>query len=287
LLKHNSHRNHQWGGEHQNNWQVSTSDVFLFVEGFSFFRRSFKNIKYQDMERKEFLKTIGMFGLMPLVAACKENEVTPSNATSNGNSTSGTCTSTVTETAGPFPTKDPASFVRADIRGDRTGILLNVTITIQNKNNNCAPLTGVLVDIWHCDKDGNYSEYGGTGMQSTNYTTNHFLRGRQSTDSNGKVGFTTIFPGWYTGRATHIHVHVYTATGNSLLVTQIAFPEGTNSAVNLVNASAANGYTKGMSGYTPNSNDNVFSDGVSTELANVLGNVVEGFALTHTIVVSA
>jgi protocatechuate 3,4-dioxygenase beta subunit len=243
------------------------------------------------MERKEFLKTIGLFGLIPLAAACKDNEVTPSNQSSTGGTTGGTsgtssCTTTATETAGPFPTLDPSSLVRADIRGDRTGILLTVTITIQNKNNNCAALAGVLVDIWHCDKDGNYSEYGGTGMQSTNYTTNHFLRGRQSTNANGHVGFTTIFPGWYAGRATHIHVHVYTATGTSLLVTQIAFPEGTSSAVNLVNASTANGYNKGMSGYTYNSSDNVFSDGVTTELSTITGSIEAGFALTHTIVVN-
>jgi protocatechuate 3,4-dioxygenase beta subunit len=62
-------------------------------------------------------------------------------------------------------------------------------------------------------------EYGGTGMQSTNYTGVHFLRGRQTTDSAGVGTFTSIFPGWYSGRATHIHVHVYNASGTSLKVT--------------------------------------------------------------------
>ncbi|HWA32883.1 MAG TPA: hypothetical protein VG737_02080, partial [Cyclobacteriaceae bacterium] len=107
------------------------------------------------------------------------------------------------------------------------------------------------------------------------------------TDANGQVGFKTIFPGWYSGRATHIHVHIYDSSGKSLLVTQIAFPEGTNSAVSLVNASTANGYTKGMNGYTTNANDNVFSDGVANELATLTGSVSAGFALTHTIVVNA
>jgi hypothetical protein len=71
------------------------------------------------------------------------------------------------------------------------------------------------------------------------------------------------------------------------LVTQIAFPEGTSSAVSLVNASAANGDAKGMTGYTYNASDNVFSDSVDTELATITGTVAEGFVLTHTIVVSA
>ena len=120
-------------------------------------------------------------------------------------------------------------------------------------------------------------------MQTVDYTTVHFLRGRQTTDNNGLVTFTSIFPGWYTSRATHIHVHIYNASGTSLLVTQIAFPEGTNSAVALVNASTANGYTKGMTGYTYNAADNVFSDSVANELSTVTGSVAAGFILTHTI----
>ena len=120
-------------------------------------------------------------------------------------------------------------------------------------------------------------------MQPTNYTAYHFLRGRQITNSSGIVSFTTIFPGWYTGRATHIHVHIYNASGSSLLVTQIAFPEGTDSAVVQVNASTENGYTKGMTGYTYNASDNVFSDGVTNELSSVTGSIAQGYSLSHTI----
>ncbi len=207
-------------------------------------------------------------------------------STSSFTVSTATCTTTNSETAGPFPTKDPSTLVRQNIVGDRTGVAFTVTITIQNKNNNCNPLAGALVDIWHCDKDGYYSEYGGTSMQSVDYTAVHFLRGRQVTDSNGMVGFTSIFPGWYQGRATHIHVHIYNSSGVSLLVTQIAFPEGANSAVVLVNAASAKGYTKGMTGYTYNSSDNVFSDGVTNEMSSISGSVDNGFALTHTIVVS-
>jgi hypothetical protein len=165
-----------------------------------------------------------------------------------------------------------------------------IKINIKNKNNSCSALQGVNVDIWHCDKDGYYSEYGGTGMQSVNYTGVHFLRGRQTTDADGLVSFTSIFPGWYSGRATHIHVHIYTSSGTSLLVTQIAFPEGSNSAVATVNGSGgtAYGYTKGMSGYTYNANDNVFSDDTSgIEVATVTGSLATGYALTHTINVAA
>ncbi len=239
------------------------------------------------MERKEFLRKLGMAGLvLPLMVACKKDD-DPAPDTSSTSTTPGSCTATPTETEGPFPTHSPSTLVLTDIRSDRTGVPITVTITIQNKNNSCGNLQGALVDIWHCDKDGYYSEYGGSGMQTANFTNVHFLRGRQTTDANGQVGFKTIFPGWYSGRATHIHVHVYDASGKSLLVTQIAFPEGTNSAVSLVNASTVNGYTKGMSGYTTNASDNVFSDGVANELSTITGSVSAGYALTHTIVVSA
>ncbi len=106
------------------------------------------------------------------------------------------------------------------------------------------------------------------------------------TDSNGLVKFTSIFPGWYSGRATHIHVHVYNANGTSLLVTQISFPEGSSSAVATVNSSAgtAYGYTKGMSGYTYNANDNIFSDDTSNiEMATISGGITTGYSLTHNI----
>lgn len=246
------------------------------------------------MKRKEFIKRLGLgAALMPLVAACAtaddDTEVTVADdTTDDGGNTVTDCTVSPSETEGPFPIKDPSSLVRSDIRADRTGVALDVTITILNKNTSCAALEGALVDIWHCDKDGYYSEYGGTSMQSVDFTSVHFLRGRQTTNSEGKVAFTTIFPGWYQSRSTHIHVHVYSASGKSLLVTQIAFPEsGSDSPVKLVNAATAYGYTKGMSGYTYHASDNVFADSVEDELATVTGSVADGFVLTHNIIVSA
>lgn len=115
----------------------------------------------------------------------------------------------------------------------------------------------------------------------------HFLRGRQTTDANGLVSFTCIFPGWYTSRATYIHVHIYKADGTSLLVTQIAFPEGTSSAVYNVNVNGFSyGYIKGMNDYTYNSTDNVFSDGVTSEMSTVTGSLSAGDVLRHTIYVN-
>ncbi|NIF07013.1 intradiol ring-cleavage dioxygenase [Chryseobacterium sp. Tr-659] len=247
------------------------------------------------MNRKGFLKSLGLAGVTavaaPLLIHCGSDDdsiagsstVSSGSGSGTGSSSTG-CSVTNSETEGPFPTKSPSGLVQSNIVSDRTGVPLTITITIQNVNAGCTALQGAIVDIWHCDKDGNYSEYGGTGMQSANYTSVHFLRGRQTTDSNGLVGFTSIFPGWYNGRATHIHVHIYNSSGQSLLVTQIAFQEGSDSAVAQVAAST--GY-KGMTGYTYNTNDNVFSDGTSNEMSSISGSVSGGFTLIHTIKVSA
>ncbi|UOQ99096.1 intradiol ring-cleavage dioxygenase [Hymenobacter sp. 5317J-9] len=244
------------------------------------------------MERKHFLKSLllGAASTPVLLSACGKETVSPTSGTTSGSGTttggtsngSGSCTVAPTETEGPFPTKTPASYLRSDITDGKTGYGLTINITVSNSNASCAALAGALVDIWHCDAEGNYSEYGGTGMQATNYQSVHFLRGRQVTDASGKVTFKSIFPGWYSGRATHIHVHVYSATGTSLKVTQIAFPEGTGTAV-----AAVNGYAKGLSGYTANAQDNVFSDGVALELATVTGSTTAGFELTWALSVPA
>jgi Dioxygenase len=250
-----------------------------------------------EQTRKKFLKhfLIGATSVPLILDACKKKDAVAGTGTSTGTgsgsgSSSGSCTVSPTETAGPFPTITPSSLVRSDIRLDRTGVAFTIKITIKNTNNSCAALSNAIVDIWHCDKDGYYSEYGGSGMQSVDYTAVHFLRGRQTTDANGLVTFTSIFPGWYSGRATHIHVHIYTAAGTSLLITQIAFPEGSSSAVATVNGSGgtAYGYSKGMTGYTYNASDNVFSDdSAGTEIAAVTGSLSAGYVLTHTIYVAA
>lgn len=237
------------------------------------------------MERKHFLRSlvIGAAATPAVFEACKKSSSASEVGTTTGGSSTTSCTVAPTETEGPFPTKAPASYVRSDITEGKTGYKLTAKIVIGNSNNNCKALANATVDIWHCDAEGNYSEYGGTGMQSTNYQSVHFLRGRQTTDSNGLVTFTTIFPGWYTGRATHIHVHVYNAAGTSLKVTQIAFPEGTGSAVALVN-----GYSKGITGYTYNKSDNVFSDdSAGIQIATVTGSLAAGFELNIQISVPA
>ncbi|GAA0525483.1 intradiol ring-cleavage dioxygenase [Chitinophaga japonensis] len=241
------------------------------------------------MERKLFLKNslaaLGLATIAPLMKACsKDDDVGTDTDTDTGSS--GECSVTPTETAGPYPTKNPSSYERSNIVDGQEGVPLTVKITVKNTSNNCAALSGALVDIWHCTALGYYSEYvvnPGGGYSSVDYTGSHFLRGRQVTDSDGLVTFTSIFPGWYGGRAPHIHVHIYNAGGTSLLVTQIAFPTDVCDTV----YTTASPYSEHGTQDTSNSEDGIFRDSLSSELATVTGSVSAGYTLTHTINVSA
>lgn len=160
------------------------------------------------------------------------------------------------ETVGPFPSL--SDFIRSDIRESKPGLPLNLTITVVNTNSGCAAISGAMVDIWQCDHDGNYSQYGGERSQT-------YLRGVQTTDAAGRVQFVTIYPGWYQGRATHIHVEV-TLNGRSVKVTQIAFPEDVSAQVYRTGVYASSGQNP-----TTNGRDNVFSDGVANQLIAITG----------------
>src|SRR4030095_331608 len=108
-----------------------------------------------------------------------------------------------------------------------------------------------------------------------------YLRGIQTTNASGQVTFTTIYPGWYQGRATHIHVEV-TRNGSSLKVTQIAFPETVNAQVYGAGVYASRGTNP-----TSNARDMVFADGVDSELATVSGSPSTGYAATFTVGLAA
>src|SRR5262245_33592916 len=136
-------------------------------------------------------------------------------------STNGTCAVTPTETVGPYPSL--TDLFRSDVREGKPGTVLALTIKVVNAASACSPVAGANVEIWHVDAAGDYSQYG-TQRAAT------FLRGIQTTNAAGEVVFTTVYPGWYQGRATHIHVEV-TIGGVSRKVTQIAFPESVNAYV--------------------------------------------------------
>jgi protocatechuate 3,4-dioxygenase beta subunit len=144
------------------------------------------------------------------------------SATQISSSTNKTCTlppslikikGTPQQTEGPYFVEGMPK--RSDIRSDpsdglvQQGVPLRLILHVYDVDNgSCVPLNGSRVDIWHANSKGVYS---GVNDQST--TGKKFLRGYQVTDDNGTVRFITIYPGWYQGRAIHIHVKVHTFEG--------------------------------------------------------------------------
>lgn len=210
-----------------------------------------------------------------------------SDPTSDADTSSDTCVEIPDETAGPYPdTMDMinnADFERADVREDRTGTDLTLRFTVLDQADGCSPLVGHKLMIWHCDKDGIYSEY--ANNTNAGSTTSTYLRGWQVTDSNGQVEFQTIYPGWYIPRATHVHIQLYDTDGSTLLkTTQIGFEDSLNAEV----YDQTDLYTKGQNG-TTNDSDQVWglSGGTGTDggghdyqIATVSGTVDSGLTAT-------
>src|SRR5215475_13117844 len=202
-----------------------------------------------------------------------------------------TCVATTpTVTEGPYWVDE--KLFRSDIRTDpatgvaRPGVPLTLTINVQNlSSSSCSALVGAYVDIWHCDAKGIYSDEstynpgGGTG--SVNTSGQKFLRGYQITDGNGQVTFTTIYPGWYSGRTIHIHFRIRTYSGTTVLgnfVSQIFFDDSGNNSV-----LAQTAYSRTTSRDTTNNNDMVYN--VSNKermLAVVSGSVDSGYSAALT-----
>lgn len=236
-----------------------------------------------------------------------------SPSSGSGTSTTGSCTRAAEETNGPFPADGSntnngsvvdvltdARIIRQDIRSDldgsdtQAGTPMTLTMSLLNLNGSCAALAGYYVYISHCSAKGNYSQYSGS-MNGGDYSAYTFFRGVQVSDHNGQVRFTTIFPGRYSGRATHIHYEVYApganvGTGNFTAKTQkatsqLAFPatatDGSGSPYTNTTL-----YPNSASNNTQNSSDNVFSDGTSTELLTISGDNSSGYSASITVTIA-
>lgn len=223
--------------------------------------------------RREVLGAMGAAGAA-LAFGCGSSptspDTTPANTTTTG-STNAACAVTPGETAGPYPSL--VDLYRSDIREGKTGTLLTLTVKVVNVNAGCAAVAGADVEIWHCDTAGNYSEYG-------TQTAQNYLRGIQTTNGSGEVTFTTIYPGWYQGRATHIHLEVKTG-GVSRKITQIAFPESINNTVYRSGVYASRG-----SNPTSNLSDGIFADSLSSELVTPSGDPTSGYTASCQVAIS-
>src|SRR5215470_15545501 len=170
---------------------------------------------------------------------------------------------------------------RSDIRSDpsnntvRAGSPLKLRFNVSRvSGSSCSPLAGALVDIWHCDAVGDYSDIA-NGAGQANTKGQKFLRGYQITDSDGSIEFTTIYPGYYTGRTVHIHFKIRLFDGATRVfefTSQLFFDDSLTDQVFMQAPYSA----KGARG-TRNSNDGIYNGGGSQLLLSVASDGQGGY----------
>ncbi|MFF4724865.1 intradiol ring-cleavage dioxygenase [Streptomyces mirabilis] len=185
---------------------------------------------------------VGVGGGLAVNAFAGETTTDTASSSATASETCYTLTSETTE--GPYYID--ADKIRQDITEGKEGIPMTLELKVIDADT-CKPVKNAAVDIWHCTALGVYSGYeamgsgggggggtppsgaptdapsgtptgeppsgapsGGTGGGHSEPTDDErYLRGTWKTDKRGYVTFKTIFPGWYQGRAVHIHTKVH------------------------------------------------------------------------------
>jgi protocatechuate 3,4-dioxygenase beta subunit len=250
-----------------------------------------------DVSRRQLMKRLGIgLGTLPLarlLAACGGSDATTDAgaAGSDAGSATGdgaTCTETLEGEIGPYFADDSADgFERSNVlsnldgSGVQTGIPLTLTFYVYDAEKACAPYAGAQIDIWHCNASGVYSDIAGE-----NTTGQQWLRGYQLTDATGKAVFTTIIPGWYQGRTTHVHARVRStyseasSTSDGTNTTQVFFPQA---MIDTISTTIAPYDAEGVNP-TTNAGDRVYAQQTDSmnELA-LIGTPATGFTATFAI----
>lgn len=193
------------------------------------------------------------------LVGCATADATALADTSSTDGTNGSvasCVVTAALTEGPYFVDERLN--RSDIRADSVsgevsaGVPLGLRFNVSRvASGACTPLTGAYLDVWHCDAAGVYSDVSGAGAGR------RFLRGYQITDASGVAAFTTIYPGWYSGRAVHVHFKLRLfagATASYEFTSQFFFDETLTDAVHALSPYS----TKGRRN-TLNSTDNIYN----------------------------
>jgi protocatechuate 3,4-dioxygenase beta subunit len=179
------------------------------------------------LSRRDALRLLAVSGAAVVVGCKPGNQATGeaagsvASATSVGGSAAGMlprCVAKPETTVGPYFLDEQLN--RSDIRSEpstnavKAGAALILAFNVQQiVGGKCAPFPGAIVDVWHCDAAGEYSGFKdnmGAGFDTTGQS---FLRGYQMTDASGVATFRTIYPGWYRGRAVHVHFKIRTTGG--------------------------------------------------------------------------
>ena len=236
------------------------------------------------LTRREVLALIGAGGTAAFLAACTPAG-SASPAASGGPSAAASASASAAATAdasAAIATALPACVVApeltegpyyVDVDLERSDIRTNTADSVavegaplvldwvvsQADGSACMPMEGVIVDVWHCDALGTYS-----GVQGNSA---NFLRGFQRTDSQGKASFTTIYPGWYQGRAVHVHFKIRTdpdAEAGFEFTSQLFFDDDVSRSVYATGVYAQKGAQD-----QPNESDQIFNQSGGMTLLSV------------------
>ena len=227
----------------------------------------------QILNRRDALKVLGIGSAAALLTACASELVTETLAPTSVASTTQVVTNSTALpmcvvrpelTEGPYFVDEMLN--RSDIRSDPSdgsisnGAQFNLAFNVsQVGSNGCAPLSGAQVDIWHCDANGVYSDAQDPGF---NTKGKKFLRGYQVTNAGGLAQFVTIYPGWYGGRAVHIHFKI--RIDNYEFTSQLFFDDVFTDQVYLQEPYAQKGERT-----LRNDGDNIYQSGGSQLVLNV------------------
>lgn len=160
------------------------------------------------MHRNKFLSLLSLSFLGTMFFTSKEKqELIIKNA----------CDDPITPPVPEGPYYKDEKLNRVDITESKKGVPVEYVFLVEDKN--CVPISNAIVDLWQCDADGHYSDF-----KAENSVNETWLRGYQKTGTDGKCRFTSVFPGWYTGRMTHLHGKVHVA-GETKLTTNFFFPK--------------------------------------------------------------
>jgi protocatechuate 3,4-dioxygenase beta subunit len=185
-------------------------------------------------------------------------------------------------TEGPYFVEELLN--RSDIRSDpstgavRDGTKLAIRFAVSELNGtNCAAFPGAVIDVWHCDATGAYSDVSDPSFSTKGQK---FLRGYQTTDASGNADFVTIYPGWYSGRAVHIHFKIRTspgATSGLEFTSQLFFDDSLSDTVFGAQPYAAKGQRNML-----NSQDSIYTQSQGQTLLNVQ-TTSDGYAATFSL----
>ena len=198
---------------------------------------------------------------------CATDGALGADTTDTGNDTgtgATSCVLTAALTEGPYFVDEKLN--RADIRSDpgsaiiSAGVPLGLTFNVSRIDSSaCTPLTGAYLDVWHADAAGAYSDVGSSSRR--------FLRGYQITDGSGIARFTTVYPGWYSGRAVHVHFKLRLFAGATTtyeFTSQFFFNESLTDTVH-----AQSPYSSRGSRNTRNTTDGIYNSLSATEKAGL------------------